>query len=979
MRNSLTPNWLLLVNTGPLVVLAALCYGEFSVIHTLLRPESVALWQQFGLALLGLGVANLAYLGWCRVKKQELSVWYGVAALVAYSLWLGFYTQHNEDILPHNGSVPRWMVPTDILVYVWTFVMPTLAHALLVLVVQTTPLDKKNSAGLNIALAVVVPMSGGVLTAMLEFVSRLPGDWRHIPWVQTVVSAVFLGGALVVGPLAFLFFLARGIYIIMQRREDKELSVVVKVLLTIVLPLLGLAVNSGLFLGGLHSQREEGIFGNFNSPWFYGLALLNGVLLCVPADGLAPRWRLALLVGRSALLGYTGYFFLVFLPWLPLSVLAIILIGTGFLMLAPLMLLVVHLTTLGDDLAALHAHYSPLVRRLALVGGALVLPLAVTASYYHSRRVLHAALEYTYTPDYAKHYDLDATALARTLAVVQGHKDNNWELFMGSQQPYLSAYFNWLVLDNLTLPESKITDLQKLFLGDKQENSNLPYRWTPPTNFAEDQGAAVGQPQLRQLSARSTFDAKEQAWVSWVDFEIANTDASRQAAEYSTALTLPAGCWVGGYYLDINGRREFGILAERKAATWVYTQIVNERTSHDPGLLSYIGPDKLSLRVYPVVGAAARRTGIQLLHKEPFILAVGGQSVQLGTPATALPVAAPLATPGGAVVYLSAAAKQQLPLVQRQPYYHFLLDVSAGQQRRKAGYVQRVQRFLREKPLPSKTQFSLVNTYTTPVPAGADWQPALQAFANAGGCYLTGAVRRTLTAAQLHPTATYPRLVVVTDSLQDAVLPADFADLQAAYPESDEFYVLRPDGQLEAHSLRQASPQPLRLAPVPDSAAALPVAVRAWPNATHALAYLPATDEAAIVLPHPAAPLAVPAGAPTRWLTGLLLHGFTQWQTLHPEAAERGHVPFIKASFQASILTPLTAYLALENEAQKAALRRKQDEVLAANSNLDAQETEPPSPKDESAAVPLNEGEWLLLFVGLAFGVRQLRRRISVA
>lgn len=986
MRNSLTPNWLLLVNTGPLVLLAALCYGEFSVIHTLLRPESVALWQQFSLALLGLGVANLAYLGWCRAKGQELSIAYAVAALVAYSLWLGLYTSHSEKILPHDGSVPRWMVPTDILVYVWTFVMPTLAHALLVLVVRTsTPADRNPSALANIGLAVAVPLSGGVLTAILEFGSRLPGDWRHIPWLQTVVSTVFLVGGLVVGPLAFLFFLARGIYIIVQRREDKELGLIAKILIAIVLPLLGLAVNSGLFFGSFNYSSESGIFGNFNSPWFYGLALLNGVLLCLPADGLAPRWRLALLVGRSALLCYTGYFFLVFLPFLPLSVVAIILIGTGFLMLAPLMLLVVHLSAIGDDLVALQPYFSPLVRRLALVGGALVLPLALTASYYHSRRVLHQALEYAYTPDYAKNYDLDAHALARTLAVVQRHKDNDWDFFMGSQQPYLSAYFNWLVLDNLTLPESKITDLQRLFLGAERDLPQVQRwgRWNPTGNFAENQGAA-GQPTLQNLTARSTFDAKEQAWVSWVDLEIANTDPVRQTAEFSTAIVLPAGCWVGNYYLDVNGKREPGILAERKAATWVYTQIVNERASRDPGLLSYIGPNTLSLRVYPVVGSVARRTGIQVLHKEPIMLNVGGRSVQLGTPAAAPPVAAsikPISTPGGAVVYLSAAAKRQLPLVQRQPYYHFLLDVSAGQQGQKAGYAQRVQRLLREQPLAISPQFSLVNTYATPVPAGADWQQALTGFTNAGGCYLTGAVRRVLTAAQLHPTATYPKLIVVTDSLQNTVLPADFADLRAAYPERAEFYVLRADGQLEAHSLRQNAAQALTTeadSTVQNSpAATAPAAVRAWPDAAHALSYLPNTDEAAIVLPHPAAALAVPGGAPTRWATGLLLHGFDQWLSLHPEAAERGHVPFIKASFQASILTPLTAYLVLENEAQKAALRRKQDEVLAANLNLDAQEAEPPHP--DATAVPLNQGQWLLLFAGLALGVRQLRRRYQPA
>jgi hypothetical protein len=973
MRNSLNPNWLLLVNTGPLLLLAFLCYGEFSVIHTLLKPESVALWQQYGLALLGLGAASLAQWGWCRATGRELGVGYAGAALLAYSLWLGLYTYHSGDILPHDGSVPRWMVPTDILVYVWTFVMPTLAHALLLLVVQTTPLDRNPSAAGSIGLAVAVPLGGGVAMSVLTYGSLLFESGPAVPGLRDAFTAVLVAGAFAVGPLAFLYFLARGIYIIVQRHADREVGTILKVLLTLVLPLLGLVVNSGSLFGSFSTRHETGIFGNFNSPWFYGLALLNGLLLCLPAQGLAPRWRLALLVGRSALLGYTGYFFLVFLPWLPLSVLAIIAIGAGFLMLAPLMLLVVHLSILGHDLAALRPHYSPLVRRLALVGGALVLPLGVTASYYHSRRVLHQALEYTYTPDYAKRYDLDAPALARTLAVVQRHKDNNWDFVMGSQQPYLSDYYNWLVLDNLTLPESKIADLRQLFLGGEQvPDMRAPGRWQPTGNFAENQ-SAFGQPTLRQLSARSTFDARQQAWVSWVDLEIANADPSRAAAEYSTALTLPVGCWVGDYYLDVNGKREPGILAERKAATWVYTQIVNERASRDPGLLSYIGPRQLSLRVYPVVGGELRRTGIQLLHKEPFRLTIGGRAVQLGDSAAAAPTT-PVATPGGDVVYLSAAAKRRLPLVQRQPYYHFLLDVSAGQEGQKAGYVQRVQALLREQPLPGPAQFSLVNTYTTPVPMGADWQQALRQFNNAGGCYLTGAVRRTLTAAQLHPAATYPRLVIVADNLQHAVLPADFADLQAAYPESDEFYVLRPDGYLEAHSLRQNSRAPLPPPAAADSAVAAPrPAVRAWPAATQALAYLPATDEAALVLPHPAAPLAVPASAPTRWATGLLLLGFDQWLSLHPEAAERGHVPFIKASFRANILTPLTAYLVLENEAQKAALRRKQAEVLAANLNLDAQEAEPPHP--DATAVPLNEGQWLLLIAGLALGLRQLRRR----
>jgi hypothetical protein len=64
MRHLLTPKWIILLNTGPLLLLAALCYGEFSVIHTLLPAESVAMWQRLALVLAALGTATLGYAAW---------------------------------------------------------------------------------------------------------------------------------------------------------------------------------------------------------------------------------------------------------------------------------------------------------------------------------------------------------------------------------------------------------------------------------------------------------------------------------------------------------------------------------------------------------------------------------------------------------------------------------------------------------------------------------------------------------------------------------------------------------------------------------------------------------------------------------------------------------------------------------------------------------------------------------------------------
>jgi hypothetical protein len=946
MRNLLNPKWLLLLTTGPILLLAALCYGEFTIIHTLLPAASLALWQQLALGLAALATASLTYTAWQWRRGQPLDAWYAGAALLAYTGFLFWYTSNSNEVLPRD--IPRWMVPTDILIYVWTFLMPTLAHALLVLVVRSVPDDRPRSALPSLALAVAVPMGAWLVLWLLQAL------WRG--GSNPVVDALFVSAALVCGPLTFLFFLVRGVYLLTLRRQDDEWSLLWKLLITLVLPLLGLCVNAGLVMNGL-GTHEEGIFGNFNSPWFYGLALLNGVLLCLPRPA-QPGWRLALLAARSVLLGYTFYFFLVFLPWLPLSLLAVIAIGTGFLMLTPLLLLVVHLRILADDVVALRAHFAGWVPRAALVGGAAVLPLLLTADYYHDRRVLHAALAYVYTPNYTQPYDLDAASLARTLAVVRQHKDNNRDLFMGTQQPYLSAYFNWLVLDNLMLSDSKLATLEHVFVKPAV---------SPPARASFVNNVPVpNSPVLRKLTSRSTYDANQQAWVSWVDLEVDNPSQAQVPGEYRTTFALPAGCWVGDYYLDIEGRREPGILAEQKAADWVYTQIVHQNDRRDPGLLTYTGPDQVRLQVYPVLGGASRRTGVQLLHKEPITLSIDGQTVALGQAESTPPSAAPVATPGGAVVYLSAAAKQQLPLVQRRPYYHFLLDASANKASRKDAYKEWVAAFLQAHKSAAPPHFTLVNTYATPVPTGTDWQRQLDDFPNAGGCYLTGALQRTLADARLHPAATYPVLVVVTDSLASTVLAPDFAALAPAYPESDTFLKLGPDGQAEVHSLRQATAEVLPTPPLDGTAPA----VRAWPTAAHPRVYLPDDARPAVVLSQPQAGLAPPASPGARWQTGLLLRGFDEWQALHPAEADGQRLAFVQASFQSRVLSPLTAFLALENEAQKAALRRKQSQTLAANSSLDTQEEQPNAP----TAVPLDDyAPWLLL-LGLGLGGWRLRR-----
>jgi len=156
---------------------------------------------------------------------------------------------------------------------------------------------------------------------------------------------------------------------------------------------------------------------------------------------------------------------LVFLPFLPLSVIAIIAIGTGFLMLTPLLLFVIHTNELSKDFSFLKSCFSKKIIIGISVFGFLSIPAIITVNYLKDKSVLNKTLEYLYTPDYSKQYSIDKKSLQKTLKIIKSHKDNNSGGIFGSQQPYLSSYFNWLVLNNLTLSNPKINYIEQVFFG----------------------------------------------------------------------------------------------------------------------------------------------------------------------------------------------------------------------------------------------------------------------------------------------------------------------------------------------------------------------------------------------------------------------------------------------------------------------------------------------------------------------------------
>lgn len=925
MQNLRNPRWIFIINTLPIIVMITLYLGEFSIIKTLLSETNIELWKSFGFAITSLGILNFSYALYLIFKKQEIQVWYGLAALCFYIPFIYTFANYNTDIIPWD--IPQWMVSDEISLYAGTFLMPTLAYALFLLVSHFTPQNKKSRAGMNLLFAAAIPV-GWYLFYQILIPLWQPVDYRFSTHLMVIFS--------IISTLLFLFFLIRSVYILASKKGDfwKKHELVWKIPICILMPIAGLATNNGHFFGNSISNHA-GLFGNFNSIWFFILALLNGILLCLPAIENF-TYRLFLFVSRSITLAYTFYFFIVFLPFLPLSVLAIILVGTGFLMLTPLILFVIHIKQLFDDVAYLKVKLSKKFISAIVVISFLVIPTTLTVSFLKDKSVLKETLEYVYTPDYEKEYVIDTNSLNQTLDAIKQHKDRNTSWLSGSQTPYLSTFFKWLVLDNLTLSGTKISHIEQIFFGEiSPEFENLSM--TSENNL----GKAVS---ITAISSQSIYNKDQDVWTSWIDLEITNTGENRLFSEYATVLNLPEGCFIKDYYLYVGDRKEMGILAEKKSAMWVFSQIRNE--NKDPGILYYLKGNKVAFRVFPFAENEVRKTGIQLLHKEPIEFTIDHNTVQLGDLNTLPPN---IETASENAIYVSHTIKETLQKVERKPYYHFIMDASANAKTMKPELIKKLEKLISTNPkLSNKARISYTGSHVITQTLDNNWKGNYQSQGFSGGFYVDRALKKAMANQFFENSETYPIFVVVTDSMYDAILDTNYSDFKMAFPESGYFYYLNTRGELNPHSLMYDSAQELEIK------VKFGNKVLKYVYGKDKTAYLPDDKKASIILKKPVFKTSLDEVGGD-WSSALSL--YSQWNShiLNPKQGEKEWLNLVQNSFVTKIMTPITSYLVVENEAQKAILKKKQGQVLSGNKSLDLDEDTP----------RMSEPSWYILLMFL--------------
>lgn len=877
-------------------------------------------YLSFSILLLG-WLINLGTILYHFLAGITLSLSWISISLVAYLVMLVLYYLNLDQY--DTLGVPAWQQPEEILYYTGSFLLPAILHLLTLLALQFSHRSSSRRTWGTALLALVPPIICYLLI-MGAFSLRLPVEldtyWLVLLVAIATVSSIFL---LILG----------GVRVARASAGWARPAIGLKLLLTAIAPLGCLLFNNGVFESGL--LGSSGIFGDFNHPVFYVLALINGLLISMPVEILhLRRWAF---LGRCMLLPFSLYFFFVMAPFMPLSIFLSFFFGLGLLLLVPVGVLGFHLQALLADIRSLQDHYP--VAKLALAGAfaLLVLPAGIYLNYQHDRVVLHQALDYLEDPS-ATGANVSVFSLRRSLDHIEGNKERNLGWFDGRNTPLLTPWFTWQVLDGLSLSDKKVSEIKKIFLNEPLRNNDREFSgWVRP---------ADGAVTLTSLSGSSTYRAELGYWESQIELEMHNP--STWWEEYSTQFRLPPGSWVSDYYLYLGKVKEPGLLVERKSALWVYDQITSTRK--DPGLLRYLPNGELELRVFPFTGKQSRKTGFALIHKRPFTLRLDGQELPLGEESDILH-SEPAITPSGA--YIPAELKAELPQTIRKGYWHIILDCSEGKERQLAQYKKNIEQLMREQPaLAQGAKISFVGhsvqTYPLELIAlEAQWEQ--QKFA--GGFYLERAFQQLLLNHYKRSTSDFPVPVVISDRFDDVLLPATFLDISFALPPHGLYYRMGTDGKLNPYSMaypHQASETETK---IPQIYTAL-----VWPKTSKPQFYL-ADDGNDTILPFPTASKEVPAIAENAWYQGLELWTRAQRAHLYPDKNE--WVAQIKASFSARVLSPHTAFMVVEEAWQRDMLLKKQEQYLNGHPGLDSDTELDEMPEPEFWLMLALLGGWL--------------------
>ena len=458
-----------------------------------------------------------------------------------------------------------------------------------------------------------------------------------------VVLAILFGVALL---LLFLGSLVRFVDNIVTRYTDDGRTsshYLVVVIAGIAAPLAGLALNYQIPFPT-----------DLQTPLVYVLAVVNGlILLWRPVGEQHAGIRLFL---RGVTFPFIAYFFLVFLPFLPLSLFAV-LIGFGFLMLTPLVLGIYQARVTWTEFLLARASLGTPRSVVILVCGLAVMPGYLAVETLLDQRAVNRVLNTLYAPDLEKTgiRVQDAGRAADALVGMRNRKE-------GAQMPYLAGIYNEVVFGGMVMSDRRIEDGYRLLTG----------RRMPPAGHGPFGGGRFSRgiplvPPERDVSVIETVTRSTSPGKTTLALRLQN-NLSDTHVMYQTPLDLPEGVFITGLRLKIEDEWVDGRIFDRKTALWVFNKITEVR--RDPALLLYHSATRGELRVYPFPQRGIREVELDFTYHPG-----SKASINLGDQTVILHDGQP-GIPGthGVLIPIDQVNDKAF---QREPYLHVIVDFSA--------------------------------------------------------------------------------------------------------------------------------------------------------------------------------------------------------------------------------------------------------------------------------------------------------------
>ncbi len=757
----------------------------------------------------GLFAAQVALLmlasgAWYSAWKQKACIcwpWF-LALFLGQIGFLWFFVTNLWQVIPRN--VDRWIVDEGMLsFYAFSLMMPGIFYSGMQLACFELPISRRKNFGPSIFLTILAP-AAFYLFFLSSRMMRTGGQFFYM----FLWPLFFIGLTVVtfVGLIRLMVLLYNWI------SERGDLG---QMLFAIIVGIAGP-------IGGLALNRTMPFPADFQSFAVYIMAIVNGVIVLLPR---IKRFENGLLFLRTSSYPFSFYFFLVFLPFLPLALPAIFALGVGFLFLVPVLLFILHTKKVADDFKECVSKSGVKVAVFLIVLGISILPVYFIWQAYSDKGAVKQALQYVYSPNYEAEQSFkgDLKATKRVLLNLKRFKE-------GIQLPYISDFYNRIVFEEMVLPDKKIANMYRIFTGEDIERIANGAGWQMGRGrgfgFTRGRMRGVGGGRLRQIDRNVALESFQVQVMDEGEYKrsklhlvMRNTGSSNES-EFLTDISVPPGVIITGFQLLVDKVMVPGQIFERRTAQWVY-HMIRDFVRRDPGLLSYKTPVQIELSIYPFTQGETRETEIVFEYPANFapVVQIGDKTIALSgnEAASSKETYSVNDVKGNAFLFVPEEQVKLLPKFKRQPYLYFILDRSQNGLQNLSGYAKQIEAVAVRYPQAKKCRitaanFSIENVAGILGPSQGDMvRIALQKIAlkRQGGLDFERVIRTELLryARQSRQPSnaadwqTYPLFVVITSNKASIEELKDLEFYRDIIPEGGLYLVVSSGNDMEQRSL----------------------------------------------------------------------------------------------------------------------------------------------------------------------------------